>query len=107
MNSPVLSSWSPSFSCRQGDDTLLGWGRRGFTQRFGERSEDPGCWVSAGDALRSVRHGRPVLGAVPRGDIAIDLHRHHGVEVRMVVEGGVVTGHLTAVSDPPMLVCEP
>jgi hypothetical protein len=42
--------------------SLLGRGR--LTQRLGERSEDPVCWFSAGDALHPFRHGRLVLGAV-------------------------------------------
>jgi hypothetical protein len=86
--------------------TLLG-GRRRFTQRLGERSEDPVCWFSAGDVLRPVLHGRLVLGAVPRGDIAIDLYRHHGIEFRMIEEVGVVTGQLAVMTDPPTIVSEP
>ena len=73
---------------------LLGRSRRGLAQRLGERSEDPVCWLSTGDVLRTVFHSRRVLWAVPRGDIAIDFHRHHGVEIGMVEEIGVVTGYL-------------
>src|ERR671920_1310884 len=96
----------PSFSRNRGD-TLLARGWRGLTQRLGERSEDPVCWFCAGEVLWSVLHGRRVLWALARGDIAIDLHRHHGVQVRMIEEVGVVTGYLTVVTDPPTIFTEP
>ena len=86
---------------------LGGRSRRGLAQRLGERSEDPVCWLSTGDVLRTVFHSRRVLWAVPRGDVAIDLHRHHSVEIGMVEEVGVVTRYLTVVADPPTIVTEP
>ena len=86
---------------------LLGGRRwRGFTQRLGELSEDPVCWSSARDVMRSFLHGRPVLWAVSRGDITIDCHRHYGVEFRMVEELGSVTVYFTAVTDPPTIISE-
>jgi hypothetical protein len=86
---------------------LGGRSRRGLAQRLGERSEDSVCWLSTGDVLRTVFHSRRVLWAVPRGDIAIDLHRHHGVENGTVEEVGVVTGYLAVVTDPPTIDTEP
>src|SRR5215210_2177151 len=88
--------------------TLLGRGRRGLAQRLGERSEDPVCWYSAGNVLwRTVLHSRHLLWAVARGDVAMDLYRHHGIEFRMIEELSVVTCYVTVVADPPMVVTEP
>lgn len=43
---------------------------------------------SAGEAqviaLWTVLHSRRVLWAVARGDVAIDVYHHHGIEVRMI-----------------------
>jgi hypothetical protein len=87
--------------------SLLGRGRGRLTQRLGERSEDPVCWYSAGNVLWTVLHSRHLLWAVARGDVAIDLYRHHGIEFRMIEELSVVTCYVTVVADPPMVVSEP
>src|SRR5215207_4682867 len=88
--------------------TLLGRRRwRGLTQRLGESPEDPVCWQVAGDVRRPFLHGRLVLRAVAGGYIAVDFHRHDGVEFRMVEEVGVVAGYLAVVPDPTMVLAEP
>src|SRR4029453_11063491 len=86
---------------------LLGRRWCGLAQRIGQSFKDPGCWQFAGDAPRPFLHDRYAFRAVARGDVAVDLHRHYGIEFRMIEEIGVETWYLAVVPDPPVILTEP
>src|SRR5215212_5098622 len=102
-----MRRWQPNGTALCPSRMLLGRRWRGLAQRLGESFKDPVCWQFAGDAPRPFLHDRHVFRAVARGDIAVDLHRHYGVEFWMIEEVGVVTGYLAVVPYPPVVLTEP
>src|SRR5918996_2208088 len=75
-------------------------------QLLGERAEDVHRGQRAGDVLRTVRRGRRGGRAVTDLDVVVDLHDRRGLQLGVVVEGGVVAGYCAGVADPPALVDE-
>src|SRR5919112_955847 len=86
---------------------LLGRRWRGLAERLGQRLENSVCRQLAGSVPGPWLHYGHVLRALAGGDVAVDQHHHHGLEVRMVEEVGVVPGYLSVVSDPPVVLAQP